>query len=487
MSARYLHRLAAACLAFCLSAGLAAQEGGSWLGGGAKSAPPVWNGQAGLPVGLSVVQLKGNMVCPPLRVPGKGILVACDDRTVKLIGDGGDVAWSLDTDRLIRGPLFFLTDSMALVALSGEQVAAFRLDGRLVWQQRIEGSAASWFLGLPDGRLVQAFTDGRIRFCHPDGRTLLSLDLKKGILPVPRLVEGGIEFRLAGGGTRRLLHSGELEPVRPASSSGGQAAQPSPGVGPLAFSSAKTEANAYSVRISGPSAVLDFASKGEIGHWLLDSRDDGLVVWGDSLWRCFIYRPASEARPVKPSAAVWQNYGFTGYFSDLRGSAELEWLYLQSILRENRATGAREVLDHVGQALRAQRLAGKLQFYEDVLATIIDGAADSPAPDTSLMVDSLALMGRFPSLRHLPRVVRLLGDMDDEAVSQACLEFFAALGSDPDGLALAAVERRLDLWQGDGRLARLMKPLKAFTQACQASWPAGPVSTRLKAFSASRG
>jgi hypothetical protein len=481
------NRLAALCLALCLQAGAAAQDGG-WLGGGATAGPPVWNGQAVLPAGLSVVQLKGNLVCPPLRVPGKGILVACDDRTVKFIGDGGTVAWVLDTDRLIRGPLFFLTDSMAMVALSGEQVAAFRLDGRLVWQQRIEGSASSWFLGLPDGRLVQAFTDGRIRYCHPDGRTLLSLELKKAILPVPRLVEGGVEFRLAGGGTRRLLFSGELEPARPAGSSGGQAAQPVPNAGPLVFSSAKTEANAYAVRIVGPTAVLDFASKGEIGHWLLDNRDNGLVVWGDSLWRCFIYRPAGTVGPkVMAGASAWQNYGFAGYFSDLRGSAELEWRYLQSILRENPATGPREVLDHVGQAVRSQRLVGRLQFYEDVLATLIEGAVETPSPDTALVAECLALMGRFPSLRHLPRVARLLADPDDEAVSQACLEFFAALGNDPDGLALAAVERRLDLWQGDGRLPRLMKPLRAFTQACQASWPAGGAAARLKAVAATRG
>lgn len=408
-----------------------------------------------LPPGLAQCQLKGSLVCPPLMAPGRGVLVACDDRTVSLLDFEARVVWRRELDRSIRGPISLGANGSLLLPLSNRYLACLDMAGKVLWQRQMAGQGDPFLAVSPDGRLFRLFPDGKAEVSNPDGSLLFAVQVPGPIARPPRV--GGRGLVLPGGSEWRLLDwSGGLRAIDPPLES--------PGPPPLQFK-AEPGGKGYRMRLAAAEGTLDFEANGSVGHWLADHSDGVTLAWGDSLWRCFIFRAVLPGASPPPSAALGAD-GDGGL-----EALQLERHYLAAFLADEGAAGPDQAIDHIRSALRNGRLPGRMSLYEDVLLDLAFARRGRDWRSTlEQRVAAVRLLAAFPSLPQWDRMRAAAADEADPGMAAALVDYAAALGVDPEGavgLGLAEAARR---WRLHFDLRRLSPGLAALARRMGPDW-----------------
>lgn len=418
-----------------------------------------------LPAGLVMIQLNGNLVCPPLLVPGTGIFVACDDRTVSLLQLSGESSWRREFDRSIHGPLSGLIAGMVLVNLSGGNLACLGSDGSILWQRRLEENGEGTLIGTPDGRIIQVGKSGTIYFLNPNATPLFRVQAAQSLAAIPKARADGLELPLANGQTQVIDWSGRLtEPV-----------QRTPIVlsdpnGNLRFQTEQATNGGYRVRLKSNQALLDFSSPGTIGHWLVENSSDLTVVWGDSLWRCFIFHPGSgKGVPGSPRNLIDFQAPASNDFT--QGALSLEAHYLDILIDDDPLSGSAKAIDHIQEVMQSGKLAGRMRLYENTLLDIIQKQKGRRfVAGTEQRVRAINFLARFPSLRQAHILTNLIRSETDAAVIAAWIDYSTQLGIDPFGEIRAFLQDKWSIWQSQNLLQSLRSPLDKLGQRMGWAW-----------------
>lgn len=417
-----------------------------------------------MPAGLSWLQLKGNLVAPPLRVFPDRYAFATDDRRITLSGPGGRLLWSVEMPRQIRPPLYAIGNFMILVTTSGDNVVCVRIDGTVLWEKRLPGLVDSWLLANPEGRLVQVFKNGTVSLMNPDASGLFTFSLGKTVSGPPSISAQGVRIPVSEGRVQYVSPDGAVsEP---------QVLVTETDPKTLSFSATKQQ-NSYTVRFTSPAADLALSSAGSFTHWSADNRVPRAAAWGDSKWRVFVFLEnefSSAVHGAPPNRSIPASENYRPSFTAINTQQELELRYVRQLLAN--ARNDTELRAYLKTAVKPERLAGKLLFYEDLCIEILSSnTAQERLP--VLRAETWDVLATFPSFARGQELASLMSSERDGAVLAAALAYLVRRGNDSDESFKNVISGSLFIWRALPTYASFKQPLAEAVRAIAPSWPSG--------------
>jgi len=215
------------------------------------------------------IQLQGELIADPVYVPGYGVLVTCDDRSVTLLSTSGRIARRWQLPRFADGRAY-AGGGLCYQPLKDGRIACISLAGGIVWIGKPYEFPAAPAWNVDEGGRLFAFSQSSLHVFRPDGKAISRKDFPSFATCSATSVDGGFLVSCSQGAPVLLDLEGELQtwvtPDHPVSVKSYQSG------------------DGYSLNIVNNEIDFAYAGKGQLLR-LYDNPSAGIVVWGDDRWK----------------------------------------------------------------------------------------------------------------------------------------------------------------------------------------------------------